>query len=97
VRIDEPERRLRQYPHQCSGGMRQRVLIAMALACRPALLVADEPTTALDVTVQAQVLRLLAELRERHNLALLLVSHDPGVVAQLCDRTMVMEQGRRVA
>jgi ABC-type glutathione transport system ATPase component len=97
VRVDEPERRLRQYPHQCSGGMRQRVLIAMALACRPALLVADEPTTALDVTVQAQVLRLLAELRERHQLALLLVSHDPGVVAQLCRRVLVMEQGKMVA
>jgi ABC-type microcin C transport system duplicated ATPase subunit YejF len=97
VRIDEPERRLRQYPHECSGGMRQRVLIAMALACKPALLVADEPTTALDVTVQAQVLRLLAELRERHRLALLLVSHDRGVVAQLCSRVLVMERGRVVA
>jgi ABC-type microcin C transport system duplicated ATPase subunit YejF len=96
VRVDEPERRLRQYPHECSGGLRQRVLIAMALACAPALLVADEPTTALDVTVQAQVLRLLAELRQRHNLALLLVSHDAGVVAQLCTRSLVLERGRVV-
>jgi ABC-type glutathione transport system ATPase component len=96
VRIPEPVLRLRQYPHQCSGGMRQRVLIAMALAGRPALLVADEPTTALDVTVQAQILQLLAELRERHKLALLLVSHDLGVVAQLCRRVLVLERGRAV-
>lgn len=96
VRIAEPGRRLHQYPHECSGGMRQRVLIAMALACRPALLVADEPTTALDVTLQAQVLRLLGELRERHGLALLLVSHDLGVVAQLCRRVLVLERGRVV-
>jgi ABC-type glutathione transport system ATPase component len=96
VRIAEPARRLHQYPHECSGGMRQRVLIALALACRPALLVADEPTTALDVTVQAQVLQLLAELRERHRLALLLISHDLGVVAQLCSRTLVLERGRVV-
>jgi oligopeptide transport system ATP-binding protein len=96
VRIAEPGRRLRQYPHECSGGMRQRVLIAMALACNPALLVADEPTTALDVTVQAQILELLAELREQRRLALLLISHDLGVVAQLCRRVLVLEQGRVV-
>jgi ABC-type glutathione transport system ATPase component len=96
VRIAEPERRLRQYPHECSGGMRQRVLIAMALACNPALLVADEPTTALDVTVQAQILELLAELREQRKLALLLISHDLGVVAQLCRRVLVLERGRAV-
>jgi ABC-type dipeptide/oligopeptide/nickel transport system ATPase component len=96
VRIAEPERRLRQYPHECSGGMRQRVLIAMALACNPALLVADEPTTALDVTVQAQILELLAELREQRKLALLLISHDLGVVAQLCRRVLVLEHGRAV-
>jgi ABC-type glutathione transport system ATPase component len=96
VRIPEPALRLRQYPHQCSGGMRQRVLLALALAGRPALLVADEPTTALDVTVQAQILQLLAELRERHKLALLLVSHDLGVVARLCRRVLVLEQGRVV-
>jgi ABC-type glutathione transport system ATPase component len=96
VGIAEPARRLQQYPHECSGGMRQRVLIALALACRPALLIADEPTTALDVTVQAQVLQLLAELRERHNLALLLISHDPGVVAQMCKRALVLDRGKAV-
>ncbi|MGH8481492.1 MAG: ATP-binding cassette domain-containing protein, partial [Nevskiaceae bacterium] len=96
VRIPEASRRLRQYPHECSGGMRQRVLIAIALASRPALLVADEPTTALDVTVQAQILQLLGELRERHGLALLLVSHDLGVVAQLCRRVLVLGQGQVV-
>jgi len=96
VHVPEPALRLRQYPHQCSGGMRQRALIAMALACRPALLVADEPTTALDVTVQAQILRLLAELRQRHGLALLLISHDLGVVEQLCRRVLVLERGRVV-
>ena len=93
VRIAEPARRLHQYPHECSGGMRQRVLIALALACRPALLVADEPTSALDVTVQAQVLDLLDELRERHRLALLLISHDLGVVNQLCRRVLVLQRG----
>jgi ABC-type glutathione transport system ATPase component len=96
VRIAEPERRLRQYPHECSGGMRQRALIAMALASRPALLIADEPTTALDVTVQAQILQLLAALQERHGLALLLITHDLGVVAQLCRRVLVLEHGRAV-
>jgi oligopeptide transport system ATP-binding protein len=93
VRIPDAQQRLHQYPHECSGGMRQRALIAMALACEPALLVADEPTTALDVTVQAQILQLLAELRERYGLALLLISHDLGVVAQLCRRVLVMQRG----
>jgi oligopeptide transport system ATP-binding protein len=96
VRIPDAARRLHQYPHECSGGMRQRALIAMALACQPALLVADEPTTALDATVQAQILHLLAGLRERFNLALLLISHDLGVVAQLCRRVLVLQQGRTV-
>jgi oligopeptide transport system ATP-binding protein len=96
VRIPDAARRLRQYPHECSGGMRQRALIAMALACEPALLVADEPTTALDATVQAQILHLLAGLRERFNLALLLISHDLGVVAQLCSRVLVLQHGRAV-
>jgi oligopeptide transport system ATP-binding protein len=96
VRIPDAPRRLHQYPHECSGGMRQRALIAMALACQPALLIADEPTTALDATVQAQVLHLLAGLRERFNLALLLISHDLGVVAQLCSRVLVLQHGRPV-
>jgi ABC-type microcin C transport system duplicated ATPase subunit YejF len=96
VRIPDPELRLRQYPHQCSGGMRQRVLIALALACQPSLLIADEPTTALDVTVQAQILRLLAELRDRLGLALLLISHDLGVVSELCDRALILQAGQVV-
>jgi ABC-type microcin C transport system duplicated ATPase subunit YejF len=96
VRIPDAARRLHQYPHECSGGMRQRALIAMALACQPALLIADEPTTALDATVQAQILHLLAGLRDRFNLALLLISHDLGVVAQLCRRVLVLQHGRTV-
>jgi ABC-type microcin C transport system duplicated ATPase subunit YejF len=96
VRIPEPALRLHQYPHECSGGMRQRALIAMALACKPGLLIADEPTTALDATVQAQILHLLAGLRERFNLALLLISRGLGVAAQLCRRVVVLQQGRVV-
>jgi peptide/nickel transport system ATP-binding protein len=96
VRIADPARRARDYPHQLSGGMLQRVMIAAALACDPPLLVADEPTTALDVTIQAEILDLLRELRERLRLALLLVTHDLGVVAQTADRVAVMYASRIV-
>jgi len=96
VKIADPARRVRDYPHQLSGGMRQRVMIAIALACRPPLIIADEPTTALDVTIQAQVLELLRELKERFHLALLLITHDFGVIAEMADRVAVMYKGRIV-
>jgi len=93
VAIAEPEQRVRAYPHQLSGGMRQRVMIAMAIVNRPRLLIADEPTTALDVTIQAQILELLAELREKFGLAMLFISHDLAVVSQVSDRIAVMYAG----
>ncbi|MEU2615231.1 ABC transporter ATP-binding protein [Micromonospora sp. NPDC007271] len=96
VGIPDPARRLREYPHQLSGGMRQRVMIAMAIACRPRLLIADEPTTALDVTIQAQILDLLRDLVEESDSALVMITHDLGVVAGLCERVHVMYSGRIV-
>ncbi len=96
VSIPDPSRRVKDYPHQLSGGMRQRVMIAMALACNPELLIADEPTTALDVTIQAQILELLDELRTTRKLAVLLITHDLGVVAEVADRVCVMYTGKIV-
>ncbi|SEC43628.1 peptide/nickel transport system ATP-binding protein [Rhizobiales bacterium GAS191] len=96
VRIPDAERRLDDYPHQFSGGMRQRVMIAMALACDPRLLIADEPTTALDVTIQAQILKLLIELKARTGAAVILITHDLGVVAETCQRVIVMYAGRKI-
>lgn len=96
VRIPDPERNIKLYPHEYSGGMRQRVLVAMSLLCQPELLIADEPTTALDVTVQAQISQLMSELRRASNTAIILITHDLGVVAGLCDRVLVMYAGEAV-
>ena len=96
VGINEPEKRLKQYPHELSGGMRQRVMIAIALACEPKLLIADEPTTALDVTIQAQIRELMMELKEKLGMAIIMITHDLGVVASMCDRIAVMYAGRIV-
>ncbi|MDA0709484.1 MAG: ABC transporter ATP-binding protein, partial [bacterium] len=96
VGIPDPDRRVREYPHQLSGGQRQRVMIAMALACRPALLIADEPTTALDVTIQAQIMELLKELQAEFDIAILLITHDLGIVAGMCSQVNVMYMGRVV-
>ena len=93
VNVNEPERRMKQYPFEHSGGMRQRVMIAMALACEPDILIADEPTTALDVTIQAQILELMQQLQEEIGMAIIMITHDLGVVAQLCDEVIVMYAG----
>ena len=93
VNINEPEKRMKQYPHELSGGMRQRVVIAMALACEPDILIADEPTTALDVTIQAQILELMTSLQKELGMAIIMITHDLGVVAQMCDEVIVMYAG----
>jgi len=96
VSIPDPEKRAKDYPHQLSGGMRQRIMIAMALVCRPGLVIADEPTTALDVTIQAQILELLDSLREQYQLSLILISHDLGVIAEVAETVAVMYAGKIV-
>ena len=93
VNVNEPEKRMKQYPYEHSGGMRQRVMIAMALACEPDILIADEPTTALDVTIQAQILELMGQLQEELGMAIIMITHDLGVVAQMCDEVIVMYAG----
>ena len=94
VGVNEPQKRLKQYPYQLSGGMRQRVMIAMALACEPDILIADEPTTALDVTIQAQILELMQELKDKLGMAIIMITHDLGVIAEMCDEIIVMYAGR---
>jgi oligopeptide transport system ATP-binding protein len=94
VGVNEPEKRLKQYPHELSGGMRQRVMIAMALACEPDILIADEPTTALDVTIQAQILELMQELQQKMQMSIIMITHDLGVIADICDEIIVMYAGR---
>ena len=94
VGVNEPEKRLNQYPHELSGGMRQRVMIAMALACEPDILIADEPTTALDVTIQAQILELMQSLQKKMGMAIIMITHDLGVIADMCDEIIVMYAGK---
>ena len=94
VGINEPERRYKQYPHELSGGMKQRVMIAIALVGKPSIIIADEPTTSLDVTIEAQILDLLKELRDKMNTSIILITHDLGVIAKMCDRVLVMYGGK---